>query len=202
MGHYYDENPEVQSDEKVISYHYHQHELTLTTDAGVFSKGKVDFGSDTLVQTFLNEHPPGPSKKVIDVGCGYGPIGLMIAKVSPHHHITMVDVNHRALNLAEKNRKANHIDNVDIKESDGLSQVEDNSYDFVLTNPPIRAGKEVVHRIFEEAYSKLRDQGELYVVIQKKQGMPSAKKKMEEIFNNVETVNKNKGYYILKSRKG
>lgn len=202
MGHYYDENPEVQSDEKIIHYHYQQHQLKLTTDAGVFSKGKVDFGSDTLVQTFLNEHPPGPSKNVADVGCGYGPIGLMIAKVSPHHQITMVDVNQRALELARKNKKANQIDNVTIKESDGLSQLEDSSYDFVLTNPPIRAGKDVVHRIFEEAYQKLKSQGELYVVIQKKQGMASAKKKMEKIFNNVEVVNKNKGYYILKSLKG
>ncbi|MBI5971610.1 class I SAM-dependent methyltransferase [Staphylococcus caledonicus] len=202
MGHYYDENPEVQSDEKIIQYRYHQNELKLTTDAGVFSKGKVDFGSDTLVQTFLNEHPPGPSKNIVDVGCGYGPIGLMIAKVSPHHQITMIDVNQRALSLAEKNKKANRIENVSIRESDGLSQLEDNYYDFVLTNPPIRAGKDVVHRIFEEAYQKLKLNGELYVVIQKKQGMPSAKKKMEEIFNHVEVVNKNKGYYILKSLKG
>ena len=89
MSHYYDENPEVQSDEKTIQYFYHKSQLKLTTDAGVFSKGKVDFGSDLLVQTFLNEHPPGPSKRIIDVGCGYGPIGLMIAKVSPHHQITM-----------------------------------------------------------------------------------------------------------------
>ncbi|MGW9856754.1 16S rRNA (guanine1207-N2)-methyltransferase [Staphylococcus hominis] len=202
MSHYYDENPEVQSDEKTIQYYYHTSQLKLTTDAGVFSKGKVDFGSDLLVQSFLKEHPPGPSKCIVDVGCGYGPIGLMIAKVSPHHQITMVDVNQRALHLAEKNKKQNQIDNVIIKESDGLSQVENEHFDFVLTNPPIRAGKNVVHRIFEEAYQKLNNQGELYVVIQKKQGMPSAKKKMEEIFNNVETVNKSKGYYILKSQKG
>ncbi|MEJ7247943.1 methyltransferase, partial [Staphylococcus epidermidis] len=76
--------------------------------------------------------------------------------------------------LAEKNKKQNQIDNVIITESDGLSQVENEYFDFVLTNPPIRAGKNVVHRIFEEAYQKLKNQGELYVVIQKKQGMPSA----------------------------
>ena len=79
--------------------------------------------------------------KIIDVGCGYGPIGLMIAKVSPHHEITMVDVNQRALSLSIKNKTQNHLENVEIKESDGLSQVEDNAFDFVLTNPPIRAGK-------------------------------------------------------------
>ena len=80
----------------------------------------------------------------------------MIAKVSPHHQMTMVDVNHRALHLAEKNKKQNQIDNVIITESDGLSQVENEYFDFVLTNPPIRAGKNVVHQIFEEAYQKLK----------------------------------------------
>lgn len=202
MSHYYDENPEVESEESLFTYSYDNHDLELVTDAGVFSKGKIDFGSDLLVKTFLKTYPPGPTKNIIDVGCGYGPIGLMIAKVSPHHEVTMVDVNQRALNLSRKNKKRNRIENVEVKESDGLSQVEDNTYDFVLTNPPIRAGKEVVHRILEDAYVKLKLDGELFVVIQKKQGMPSAKKKMQDTFDNVEVLEKSKGYYILRSVKG
>lgn len=202
MSHYYDENPEVESEEFLFTYSYDSHDLELVTDAGVFSKGKIDFGSDLLVKTFLKTYPPGPTKNIIDVGCGYGPIGLMIAKVSPHHEVTMVDVNQRALNLSRKNKKRNRIENVEVKESDGLSQVEDNTYDFVLTNPPIRAGKEVVHRILEDAYVKLKLDGELFVVIQKKQGMPSAKKKMQDTFDNVEVLEKSKGYYILRSVKG
>lgn len=202
MSHYYDENPEVESEELLFTYSYDSHDLELVTDAGVFSKGKIDFGSDLLVKTFLKTYPPGPTKNIIDVGCGYGPIGLMIAKVSPHHEVTMVDVNQRALNLSRKNKKRNRIENVEVKESDGLSQVEDNTYDFVLTNPPIRAGKEVVHRILEDAYVKLKLGGELFVVIQKKQGMPSAKKKMQDTFDNVEVLEKSKGYYILRSVKG
>lgn len=202
MSHYYDENPEVESDESLFTYSYNNHDIELITDAGVFSKGKIDFGSDLLVRTFLNAHPPGPTKHILDVGCGYGPIGLMIAKVSPHHEITMVDVNQRALALAKRNQQKNHIDNVEIAESDGLSQVEDQTFDFILTNPPIRAGKSVVHGILNDAYSKLKQDGELYVVIQKKQGMPSAKKKMQETFDNVEVVEKSKGYYILRSVKG
>ncbi|AID00563.1 hypothetical protein BE24_00130 [Staphylococcus xylosus] len=202
MSHYYDENPEIESKEALFTYSYDNHDLELVTDAGVFSKGKIDFGSDLLVKTFLKTYPPGPTKNIIDVGCGYGPIGLMIAKVSPHHEVTMVDVNQRALNLSRKNKKRNRIENVEVKESDGLSQVEDNTYDFVLTNPPIRAGKEVVHRILEDAYVKLKLDGELFVVIQKKQGMPSAKKKMQDTFDNVEVLEKSKGYYILRSVKG
>ncbi|PTI41061.1 class I SAM-dependent methyltransferase [Staphylococcus succinus] len=202
MSHYYDENPEVESDESLFTYSYDNHNLELISDAGVFSKGKIDFGSDLLVKTFLKTYPPGPTKNIIDVGCGYGPIGLMIAKVSPHHEVMMVDINQRALSLSRKNKKKNRIENVEIKESDGLSQVENNAYDFVLTNPPIRAGKTVVHSILIDAYEKLKDGGTLCVVIQKKQGMPSAKQKMQDTFNNVEVLEKSKGYYILRSVKG
>ncbi|UMT78643.1 class I SAM-dependent methyltransferase [Staphylococcus roterodami] len=201
MSHYYDEDPSVSSNEQRIQYQVNQHLIHLITDNGVFSKDRVDYGSDVLIQTFLKAHPPGPSKRIADVGCGYGPIGLMIAKVSPHHTITMLDVNHRALALVEKNKKLNDIDNVIVKESDALSAVENESLDFVLTNPPIRAGKKTVHRIFEQAFDKLDANGELFVVIQKKQGMPSAKKKMEVLFGNVEVLNKDKGYYILRSIK-
>ncbi|HCD3344204.1 TPA: class I SAM-dependent methyltransferase, partial [Staphylococcus argenteus] len=189
MSHYYDEDPSVSSNEQQIQYQVNHHLIHLITDNGVFSKDRVDYGSDVLIKTFLKAHPPGPSKRIADVGCGYGPIGLMIAKVSPHHTITMLDVNHRALTLVEKNKKLNDIENVIVKESNALTAVENESLDFVLTNPPIRAGKETVHRIFEQAFDKLDANGELFVVIQKKQGMPSAKKKMEALFGNVEVLN-------------
>ena len=200
MSHYYDKDPEVASQREDFKYRYQQNELKLATDSGVFSKGKIDYGSDLLLRTFLKEHPPGPSKTIIDAGCGYGPIGLMIAKVSPHHKVILLDVNHRALDLAKENSEKNHIDNAVIQESDGLAEIPDDSADMIVTNPPIRAGKSVVHGILEDAYSKLKKDGELYVVIQKKQGMPSAKKKMEAVFRNVETLAKDKGYYILKSK--
>ncbi|MEB7431099.1 class I SAM-dependent methyltransferase [Staphylococcus chromogenes] len=202
MSHYYDSHPDSETNEQTITYQVHHHQLTLTTDTGVFSKDRVDFGSDLLIQTFLNAHPPGEVKQIIDVGCGYGPIGLMLAKVAPHDRITMLDVNHRALSLVEKNAKHNDIHNVQVLESDGLSEIGEAQADFILTNPPIRAGKKVVNQILEDAYSKLKAKGALYVVIQKKQGMPSAKKKMEAVFGNVESVKNSKGYHILKSVKG
>ncbi|MGJ5713088.1 class I SAM-dependent methyltransferase [Staphylococcus auricularis] len=202
MSHYYDEQPDVASDIQTFDYHYDNQSITLQTDAGVFSKGKIDFGSDLLVRTFLKQNPPGPVKTLADVGCGYGPIGLMIAKMEPHNHVDMLDVNLRALKLARHNAKSNHIDNVSIIESDGFDQVDEQQYDYVLTNPPIRAGKQTVHRIFEEAHQHLKQNGALYVVIQKKQGMPSAKEKMRTLFDNVEVLEKSKGYYILRSSKG
>ncbi|WP_414045494.1 class I SAM-dependent methyltransferase [Macrococcus equi] len=198
MSHYYSEEQTVASNENIIGFNMGNHNLKLTTDAGVFSKGGVDFGSNLLVKTFLEDAGP---KRVLDVGCGYGTMGLMVAKHHPEALIHMVDVNERALGLAERNALSNDIRNVKIYKSDGLNEVTE-KFDTVLTNPPIRAGKEVVHRILEDSLKALDESGALYVVIQKKQGMPSAKKKMENDFGNVTVLKKDKGYYILKSVKG
>jgi len=199
MSHYYSEEQDVVSNPVYFSYKYETHELKMKTDSGVFSKGSIDFGSNVLVHAFLQEDKR--YSKILDVGCGYGPIGLMIANVYTGSVVHMIDVNARALSLAEDNARANHIDNVSIYKSDVLSQFEE-TFDAILTNPPIRAGKEVVNQILDQSYERLEDAGALYVVIQKKQGMPSAKKRMESLFDNVEVLTKDKGYYILKSVKG
>lgn len=198
MSHYYSEEPAVASRESTISFNMGSHSLKLTTDAGVFSKGGVDFGSKLLVQTFLDDAQP---ERILDVGCGYGTMGLMVANHFPESTVHMVDVNTRALALSERNAMTNKINNAMIYKSDGLNEVTE-QFDAVITNPPIRAGKDVVHRILSDSYNILEHRGALYVVIQKKQGMPSAKKKMDEVFGNVTVLKKDKGYYILKSVKG
>ncbi|MBQ5153474.1 class I SAM-dependent methyltransferase [Macrococcoides caseolyticum] len=198
MSHYYSEEQTVASHENTISFNMGSHSLKLTTDAGVFSKGGVDFGSKLLVQTFLDDAQP---ERILDVGCGYGTMGLMVANHFPESTVHMVDVNTRALALSERNAVTNKINNAMIYKSDGLNEVTE-QFDAVITNPPIRAGKDVVHRILSDSYNILEHRGALYVVIQKKQGMPSAKKKMDEVFGNVTVLKKDKGYYILKSVKG
>ncbi|MNZ43171.1 Ribosomal RNA small subunit methyltransferase C [compost metagenome] len=139
--------------------------------------------------------------KVLDVGCGYGPIGLAAAKLAKQGHVTMVDVNARAVELARENASANGIRNVAILESNLYEAVKETDFDVVLTNPPIRAGKEIVHAIFEGAYERLTIGGSLWIVIQKKQGAPSAKQKLESLFAEVEEVTKDKGYRIYKAVK-
>lgn len=198
MSHYYSEEQTVASHENTISFNMGSHSLKLTTDAGVFSKGGVDFGSKLLVQTFLDDAQP---ERILDVGCGYGTMGLMVANHFSESTVHMVDVNTRALALSERNAVTNKINNAMIYKSDGLNEVTE-QFDAVITNPPIRAGKDVVHRILSDSYNILEHRGALYVVIQKKQGMPSAKKKMDEVFGNVAVLKKDKGYYILKSVKG
>ena len=131
------------------------------------------------------------------MGCGYGTFGVSLKSVYPFLQVEMVDVNERAINLAKKNLQKN---NLDAKVY--MSSVYDNvfgKYDLIVTNPPIRAGKEIVTKILVEAKEHLNYKGEIWVVIQKKQGAPSAKKNLEAVFGNVTIEKKDKGYYVLKA---
>ncbi|WP_423800329.1 class I SAM-dependent methyltransferase [Neobacillus sp. SAB-20_R2A] len=196
--HYYSRSQKVESDPKYWDFTLRNHQFRFKTDNGVFSKREVDFGSRLLIESYTIPEINGP---ILDVGCGYGPIGLSIAKANPDRIIHMVDVNERALELARENAVLNKIENVKIYESDRLLSVKEDSFSAILTNPPIRAGKKTVHDIFEQAYERLAARGELWVVIQKKQGAPSAMEKMKELFSNAEVIEKSKGYFIIKAKK-
>ncbi|XJZ27429.1 class I SAM-dependent methyltransferase [Bacillota bacterium Lsc_1132] len=196
--HYYSRTQKVESDPKYWDYTLKDQLFRFKTDNGVFSKKEVDFGSRLLIETFEVPEVEGP---LLDVGCGYGPIGLSIAKTSPDRLVHMVDVNQRAIQLAEENAEINQIENINIYESDRLSNVTEKNFAAILTNPPIRAGKKIVHDIFEQSFQHLAADGELWVVIQKKQGAPSALKKLEELFLETAIVTKEKGYFILKAKK-
>lgn len=195
--HYYTNRPTAAHDRKVWDAVLKGQKLRFISDAGVFSKDNVDYGSRTLIDAMEFSI----DAKVLDMGCGYGPIGLAAARVASKGHVTMIDVNSRAVELARENALANGIHNVTVLESDLFKAVEEKGFDVVLSNPPIRAGKEVVHAIFEGAYERLSSGGSLWIVIQKKQGAPSAKQKLESLFAEVEEVTKDKGYRIYKATK-
>ncbi|MNH87883.1 Ribosomal RNA small subunit methyltransferase C [compost metagenome] len=195
--HYYSQQPDVRHDRRTIETVLRGKSLRFTSDAGVFSKGDIDYGSRVLIEAM--EIPEGSA--VLDVGCGYGPIGISAAYLAPKGHVTMIDINSRAVELARENARNNGAHNVTVMESDVLSAVKGQKFDVIVTNPPIRAGKAVVHQIFEEAYAHLNEGGTLWVVIQKKQGAPSAAAKLESLFGDVEEVGKDKGYRIIKAQK-
>lgn len=196
--HYYSRTQNVESDPKYWDYKLRGQTFRFKTDNGVFSKREVDFGSRLLIETFTMPKVEG---KILDVGCGYGPIGLSIAKENQTRTIHMIDVNERAIELAKENAELNRVDNVKIYESDRLLNVEEADFAAILTNPPIRAGKKTVHDIFVQSYEHLAPGGELWVVIQKKQGAPSTIEKLTHIFSDVETVDKSKGYFIIRATK-
>lgn len=191
---YYEKNPSVAHDIHELRVSLLDTPMTFLTDAGVFSKKMVDYGSQVLLKTLEIEQ----GKTLLDVGCGYGPLALTLAKVYDLD-VTMIDVNSRALELAEKNAEKNGV-LAKIYQSNVYEQVE-GSFDYVISNPPIRAGKSVVHEVITGAKEHLNLGGSLTIVIQKKQGAPSAKKRMEEVFGNCQILKKDKGYYILESVK-
>jgi 16S rRNA (guanine1207-N2)-methyltransferase len=196
--HYYSRTQKVESNPLYWDYTLKNNLFRFKTDNGVFSKREVDFGSRLLIESFEVPKVEGP---VLDIGCGYGPIGLSVAKSYQKRTVHLIDVNERAIELAKENAELNRIENVSIYESDLLLNVEEKGFAAILTNPPIRAGKKTVHDILEQSYNHLVSQGELWVVIQKKQGAPSAVEKLKKIFSIVETIDKSKGYFIFKATK-
>ncbi|WP_026688634.1 methyltransferase [Alteribacter aurantiacus] len=200
MSHYYSDKPDVASQPEKVAVHVREHKLTFLSDRGVFSKGGLDFGTRVLLEAFTIPEIDGP---IGDIGCGWGPIGITLAKEMPERTFVMVDINERAIKLAKENASNNQVSNVEIKESMLFSEIKDREFAAILTNPPIRAGKETVYQLLEEAYVQLKTGGELWVVIQKKQGAPSAKKKLEELFGvgEVDVPLKEKGYFILRAKK-
>ncbi|WP_091486215.1 class I SAM-dependent methyltransferase [Gracilibacillus orientalis] len=194
MDQYFSQSPDVSSNPQTWSYVLREQTFTFTTDNGVFSKNEVDFGSRVLIEAFRTPDIDGP---LLDLGCGYGPISIALAATHADRSVLGVDVNERALSLAEKNAQQNNVVNISFQESDILANVSDRSFAAILTNPPIRAGKQVVHQMFAEAKNALLSNGELWVVIQKKQGAPSAEKKLSELFDEVEVVKKEKGYFVF-----
>ncbi|RXJ03029.1 class I SAM-dependent methyltransferase [Anaerobacillus alkaliphilus] len=197
-NHYYSEKPTVESSRKKWDSELRGIKMVFTSDAGVFSKKEVDFGTRLLLEVYQY---PSIEGDILDVGCGYGPIGLTLAKEGQDRNLVMVDMNERALELSELNAKLNDITNVSIKKSNLLNALEGKSFASILSNPPIRAGKKVIHQLFEEAYDHLENMGELWIVIQKKQGAPSAIEKLEELFGEVQIQKKSKGYYIIRAKK-
>lgn len=192
MSHYYTENTDVESNPKEITCNILGEEFKFITDNGVFSKDYLDYATGLLLKNLVIKEEVN---SVLDVGCGYGPIGIIINKMYAKK-VVMVDVNERALNLAKQNIIKNKVEAKVIK-SDCLDCVGD-SFDMIITNPPIRAGKEVVYKIFEQSFVKLNALGELWIIIQYNHGAPSAVNKLKTLFDNVEIVYKKKGFYIVK----
>ena len=191
--HYYTENPNSAHDERRIALRALGNDLTFVTDAGVFSRDGLDRGTEVLLEAL-----PPLEGRVLDLGCGWGAVGVALGKRYPALDIVMTDINSRAVELARRNLAENGV-TAAVLQGDGFDAVE-GRFDAIVTNPPIRAGKAVIYGLFARARDYLEPDGALYVVIRKQQGAPSALKYLKETFAEAETIDRSGGFHVMRAR--
>ncbi len=191
--HYYTQEPSSAHDERRVAITALGNELTFTTDAGVFSRDGLDRGTELLLEAL-----PALSGRVLDLGCGWGPVGVALGKKWPGLEIVMTDINRRAVALARRNLKDNGVA-ATVVQGDGFESVE-GVFDAIVTNPPIRAGKAVVYGLFAEAKNRLKPGGALYIVMRKQQGAPSALKYLREIYASADIIDRGSGFHVIRAK--
>ena len=194
MAHYFTNENNLKSEIRTIRYTNGDFSLVFNSDNGVFSKDHLDFGSKLLIETMIKN--VDKNKSILDVGCGYGFIGISLAKIL-NSKVVMVDINKRAVHLTNMNIKENKV-NAQAFESNIYENVKE-KFDVIVSNPPIRAGKNIVLEILERAHEFLNINGELWFVIRKDQGAKSIAKELEKIYK-IEIMEKSKGFYIFRAK--
>jgi 16S rRNA (guanine1207-N2)-methyltransferase len=195
LTHYYSkDNDRLESEKHPVRFVVKERSFLMMTDKGVFSKSGLDFGSRFLLETISIEK----NERVLDLGCGYGPIGIVLASLYGAE-VTMADINTRAVLLSKENARIAKVD-VHIVQSDGFNAIE-GRFDTIVTNPPIRAGKKVIYAWFAQSEHYLNDNGRLVIVINKNQGALSAITELKKFYSRVEVVGKKSGYHVISCRK-
>lgn len=194
LEHYFTNNENLKSELRDIKFSFCDYNFLFKSDNGVFSKNKVDYASMFLVETCLKNITNTENiNSILDVGCGYGFIGITLSKVL-NKHVDMVDINKRAVHLCDMNISINKVD-AQVFLSNIYESVT-NKYDLIVTNPPIRAGKEILYEFLKGGISRLNKNGNLYFVISKDQGAKSVKSELEKICE-VEVIDKSKGFWVF-----
>lgn len=192
--HYYTVNPSSAHDLRRVTFTALGNLLQFDTDAGVFSRDGLDTGSHALMEALSDL-----TGRVLDLGCGWGAVGVTIKKRWPEIDLVMTDVNQRAADLSKANLALNSV-TAEVLQGDGFENVT-GSFDFVITNPPIRAGKQAIYAMFADARDRLNPGGRLYIVIRKQQGAPSALKYLRELFAQSEVIAREAGFWVIESIK-
>ena len=191
--HYFTDNSDLPSHRKEVMCSMGKRTWTFVTDDGVFSKNEVDRGTLTLLKALMYEDLQG---RLLDLGCGYGVIAVVLKTAYPDIEVTAADVNPRALTLAEENAAKNRTE-VSVLNSDGFASIN-GTFDIIVTNPPVRTGKAVIYAMFEDAYAHLSEGGRFYAVIRRKQGAESAMNKLAELFGSCDLIDRDRGYWVLR----
>ena len=196
-GQYFEKRPASARSPARITVTIRGRPFIFQTDAGVFSREGLDRGTELLLEAI----EVGPRASILDLGCGYGVIGIVAAHLSEGGHVILTDVNERAVALTRANIAANEIRNAEVRIGDVYAPVDDLVFDHILCNPPIRAGREIVDRIIAEAPAHLLDDGSLWLVARTRQGADALRLRMTKAFDGADVVKRGSGYKVLRSVK-
>ncbi len=199
MRHYYIDSEKKEEDFFSFIHYINGDKYIIHSCKDVFSKNDVDYGSNLLIHTIIKKEKL--SGRCLDLGCGYGVIGIALAKNFPDSNWVMADINNTAVELTKKNITENGVKNIESVLLSNLTSEVEGSCDYIVTNPPIRTGKELLFQLVDESYEKLKEEGIFINVIKKKHGLESFRAHLLKKFRSVEILKKDKGYYILKSYK-
>jgi len=195
MNHYFTNDNNLKSNKKILKINFDNKDISLYTDNGVFSKEHFDYGSKLLITNFLKEEKKG---RVLDLGCGYGVVGVILSS-NKNLFIDMVDINKRAIELSKENLELNNIKNANCFESNIYDNIKE-KYDYIITNPPIRTGKETIRKFLFGANEYLNELGEVWFVMRKDHGVKSMIKELEKTYF-IKIIDKDKGFYIIQLKK-
>lgn len=196
MSHYFIKDPTLKNQEYNVKFKIKDFEFNLKSNNGVFSKKVLDEGSEILINYLLDYPLNG---EILDLGCGYGPVGIVLKYFNNNVNVSMVDINEECIELTKINLNKYNLNNITYL-SDGFNSIT-NNFDLIAFNPPIRIGKELIYKIYRDSFEHLNQNGEMFIVIRKDKGALSHKKYLETIFNQVDVVYKDKGYFIIKMKK-
>lgn len=191
MSQYFDNDKNIKSERKIIKFNFDNKVFSIYSDNGVFSKDKFDYGTRLLLDSIDISKLSG---NVLDLGCGIGVVGIILGTINKNINIDMIDINERAISLVRDNLTLNKV-KANVFSSDVYSNVN-KKYDYIITNPPIRAGKNVIRGFLLGSYDYLKDDGILYFVMRKDHGVKSMIKELSVKFN-TSIVNKDKGFYVV-----
>lgn len=194
--HYYARKHKTEFTKSRIQAHLRGVEFVFETGAGTFSKTRIDKGTQLLIDEFRVT----PGMRILDLGCGYGPVGISIKKTCSQCDVVMTDVNKRAVTLAKKNAALNNVD-VDVRSGDSYVPVKDELFDAILLNPPQTAGRELCNQMITHGKERLNTNGEFWLVARHQVGGRMFEQKMEEVYGNVETIARQSGYRVYRSKK-
>lgn len=194
--HYFTEHPKSKLNFGVVRTYFRGRLFEFVTASGVFSRTRIDQGTRLLIEDMLL-----PEKgMVLDLGCGYGPVGIAAATFNPSLHVVMTDVNERAVWLAKKNAKRNFLENVEVRQGFLYEPVRDLKFETILSNPPIAAGMKTVLPLITQTPQHLKEEGLLQIVVRSKVSGKRLTKLMDETFGNVDVLARKSGYRVLVSK--